>query len=46
MEQERDIVESKLSKAYSDYEHSITKIKMQYEEKQRGLMPNDIKKVS
>jgi hypothetical protein len=40
------VVESKLTKAYSDYDHSITKIKMQYEEKQRGLMPIEIKKVN
>ena len=45
LKKSKESVEFQLSMANSDYEHSLTKLKMYYEEKQKGLLPNDIKKV-
>ena len=42
----KDQLEFELNMANSDYETSLTKLKMHYEERQKGLLPHDLKQVS
>ncbi len=42
----KDQLEFELNMASSDYETSLTKLKMHYEERQKGLLPQDLKNVS
>lgn len=42
----KEQIEFQMNMANSDYENSLTKLKMHYEERQKGLLPQDIKQVS
>ena len=41
----KEQIEFQMNMANSDYENSLTKLKMHYEERQKGLLPQDIKQV-
>ena len=45
MKKTKENVEFQLNMVNSEFENSMTKLKMNYEEKQKGLLPYELKQV-